>query len=134
MTFGKFFTSKFFCSQSSSFRSTRNDSGNKRREKMKALMVALIASVSMNAFAGGRYVTVRVCDGGESGTECRTVTYKVRHGHGHAAGSYQECSAEGTPCAPAHYGIPHWLRALNDLFPGHGPSDRNADDTMNAGG
>ncbi len=45
---------------------------------MKKLALAFLVSAPMMASAASQYVTVEVCDGGESGTLCRTVTYKVR--------------------------------------------------------
>lgn len=65
----------------------------------------------------GQVVTVEVCDGGESGVECRTVTYRVRpqskpepvkcmvsHGEAHEV-----------PC-PKNYGVPKWIKRLNESF------------------
>ena len=83
---------------------------------MKKLLVALSLVLSSSAMAA-QYVTVEVCDGGESGTQCRTVTYRVR------APSKPEvvketCSVgeagEG-PC-PKVYGVPGWLKRLNEAF------------------
>ena len=83
---------------------------------MKKLLVALSLVLSSTAMAS-QYVTVEVCDGGESGTMCRTVTYRVR------APSKPEVvketcmvgeAGEG-PC-PKVYGVPGWLKRLNEAF------------------
>lgn len=90
---------------------------------MKSLVMAIVALASITASA--KYVTVRVCDGGESGQECRTVTYKVR-AHKDVAAPVEICTQEGTPCVPAKYGVPGWLKALNDAFGNRGPAaDQN---------
>lgn len=44
---------------------------------MKSMLIAAITLASTVAFAD-RYVTVTVCDRGESGQQCETVTYKQR--------------------------------------------------------
>lgn len=83
---------------------------------MKKLIFALIASVSISATAA-TYVTVDVCDGGESGTQCRTVTYKVRPA---STPVIEQClvpagEAGYVPC-PTKYGVPSWLQKLNKAF------------------
>lgn len=83
---------------------------------MKKLLVALALMASSTAMAG-QYVTVKVCDGGESGTECRTVTYRVREPSKPQIVK-ETCSVgeagEG-PC-PTKYGVPGWLKRLNQAF------------------
>lgn len=44
---------------------------------MKKVISALVAFVAISASAA-TYVTVTDCNGGETGTECRKVTYQVR--------------------------------------------------------
>lgn len=48
---------------------------------MKSMLIAAITLASTVAFAD-RYVTVTVCDRGESGQQCETVTYKQRESEG----------------------------------------------------
>jgi hypothetical protein len=86
---------------------------------MKNMIFALIASVSISASAA-QYVTVEVCDGGESGTICRTVTYKVRPASAPEvvactvpAGEAGEAGEQ--PC-PKVTGVPSWLKKLNQAF------------------
>lgn len=94
---------------------------------MKFLMLALvaagsIASVSM-AEAKTVYVTEKVCTGGESGTECQMVTYKVRPETGKVTvASCQSAELEVTACAPAAYGVPAWLQAFSNWFGNGGPA------------
>ncbi len=91
---------------------------------MKSLVMAIVALASITASA--KYVTVRVCDSGESSQECRTVTYKVR-AHKEVTAPVEICSAEGTQCVPSVYGVPAWLQALSDAFANHSsPADQNA--------
>ncbi|WP_409479528.1 hypothetical protein [Pseudobdellovibrio sp. HCB154] len=54
---------------------------------MKSMLIAAITLASTVAFAD-RYVTVTVCDRGESGQQCETVTYKERESTGVPADSY----------------------------------------------
>ncbi len=86
---------------------------------MKKLFVALSLILSSTAMAG-QYVTVNVCDGGESGVECRTVTYKVRPATATSKAQVEDCKVLGgeagsVPCASA-YGVPAWLKRLNESF------------------
>lgn len=100
---------------------------------MKKMIVAMIAMVSLSAAA--KTVTVTVCDGGESGQECRTVTYEVRPSTGLPPSADDQCGGDINPCAPAHYGIPGWLKDLNDMFPGGGSNyDSQVDQYQKAGG
>lgn len=83
---------------------------------MKKLLVALSLMLSSTAMAG-QYVTVEVCDGGESGTMCRTVTYRVRPP---SKPEVVKCmvphgEAGEVPC-PTKYGVPGWLKRLNEAF------------------
>ena len=99
---------------------------------MKAFLAAMaLVSVSTAAMAGGavrgaggeapelvgKLVTVTVCDGGESGTECRRVTYRVRPASAPVAEKCTTIRGEATeePC-PTRYGVPRWLRKLNEAF------------------
>ena len=87
---------------------------------MKKLFVALSLMLSSTAMAGGSYVTVNVCNGGESGVECRTVTYKVRPATPTSKAQVEDCQvlsgeAGSVPCATA-YGVPAWLKRLNESF------------------
>jgi hypothetical protein len=83
---------------------------------MKKLLVALSLVLSSSAMAA-QYVTVEVCDGGESGTMCRTVTYRVRPASKPQVVK-ETCvvgeAGEG-PC-PTAYGVPGWLKRLNEAF------------------
>lgn len=72
--------------------------------------------LSSTAMAASQYVTVEVC-GGESGVECRMVTYRVRPA---SAPEVTECKvlsgeAGEVPC-PTKYGVPGWLKRLNQAF------------------
>lgn len=83
---------------------------------MKKLLVALSLMLSSTAMAG-QYVTVEVCDGGESGTMCRTVTYRQRPA---SKPEIVKCTvphgeAGEVPC-PTKYGVPGWLKRLNEAF------------------
>ena len=98
---------------------------------MKFLMLALaavasIASVSMTASTAEAktvYVTEKVCTGGESGTECQLVTYKVRPASGKVTvAGCQSPELDVTPCAPAANGVPAWLQAFNSWFGNRGPA------------
>lgn len=91
---------------------------------MKAVIFSLIAAVSISATAA-QYVTVTDCTRGESGQECAQVTYKVRPASknqpaevlcpvGEAA--YAKC--------PTKVGVPAWLQAISNAFPGNGPVDQ----------
>jgi hypothetical protein len=91
--------------------------GNKKTNKeisMKSVIMTIIAMASLTATAA-TYVTVQDCNGGESGQQCRTVTYKVRNGQMVAPATQpQGSSSEGTVQTPARYGVPAWLQALNN--------------------
>ena len=83
---------------------------------MKSVIMTIVAFASLTATAA-QYVTVQDCNAGESGQECRTVTYKVRNGKmvqpaQHPAGA----SSEGEVQVPSTYGVPAWLQALNKHF------------------
>lgn len=100
---------------------------------MKKLIMAIVALTAMSASA--EYVTVTVCDGGESGTECRTVTYKVRPASP-AQPQVEQCpvgEAGYGPC-PTNYGIPSWLRKLNQHFADHGYTAPPVEDDNAPGG
>ncbi len=101
---------------------------------MKTAIMTIIALATITASAT-TYVTVQDCTGGESGQQCRTVTYKVRSGKMvQPAQQPQGASSEGQVQVPAVSGVPAWLRALNNAFAGHTSSSRNDADTNNAGG
>lgn len=74
---------------------------------MKSMLIAAITLASTVAFAD-RYVTVVVCDRGESGQQCETVTYKERPSTGVPADSYNP-SNEYQYQPPTEYGIPSWF-------------------------
>jgi hypothetical protein len=66
---------------------------------------------------GGQLVTVQVCDGGESGTMCREVTYRVRP---ESKPQPIKCTvirgeAEEVPC-PKNIGVSNWIKRLNESF------------------
>jgi len=95
---------------------------------MKKLLVALSLVLSSTAMAH-QYVTVEVCGDGESGTVCRTVTYRVRPASKPEVVK-ETCmvgeAGEG-PC-PTVYGVPGWLQRLNEAFANAGftaPSQPN---------
>ena len=83
---------------------------------MKKVIMSIVALAAINATAA-QYVTVQVCDGGESGTICRNVTYKVRPASAPVLVK-ETCiigeNSEG-PC-PKVYGVPNWLQRLNQAF------------------
>lgn len=81
---------------------------------MKKLILAAITVASVSASAS-QYVTVTVCDRGETGQQCETITYKVRESQGVPAQPYNP-SDEAQVQAPAKSGVPAWLRRLNDAF------------------
>ena len=63
----------------------------------------------------GQWVTVQVCNGGDSGTTCQMVTYRVLPPSGHTPETKCMISvgdAGEYPC-PAEYGALRWLRSLN---------------------
>ena len=82
---------------------------------MKKIIFAIVAAVSINASA--EYVTVEVCNRGESSDQCEMVTYKVRAPS--APTPYvEQCPVGDTgygPCAKV-YGVPTWLKKLNAHF------------------
>jgi hypothetical protein len=84
---------------------------------MKKFLAALsLVAMSSTAMAS-QYVTVTVCDGGESGTLCHKVTYKVRPA---SKAEPVKCmvpfgEAGEVPC-PTRYGVPKWLVRLNEAF------------------
>lgn len=98
---------------------------------MKAVLAAMaLVSVSTVAFAGGvrgaggeapelvgKVITVKLCDSGESGTECRTVRYRVRPASDPVPVTCTVPRGEAgeQPC-PTKYGVPRWLRKLNEAF------------------
>lgn len=66
----------------------------------------------------GQMVTVKVCDSGESGMACRTVSYRVLGQNQPVADA--KCLVAGgeageVPC-PEKYGVPAWLKRLNESF------------------
>ncbi len=97
---------------------------------MKSFMLALVATasiVSVTANAKTILVTEKVCDRGESGTECVMVTYAVRPP---SAPYVVKCSygdAAEVPCPPKAWGTPAWLRKFNDLFPKQTPAEMEAE-------
>lgn len=102
---------------------------------MKSALFALVTVVSMMASA--KYVTVVLYDGGESGTEKRVVTYKVREASAPIIESCQVAVGEAgyAPC-PTHVGIPKWLAKLNQAFldAGFTAPDTSAQDELSPGG
>jgi hypothetical protein len=96
--------------------------------KKLALALLLAAPMAVSMAASAKTVTVEVCDGGESGTICRTVTYTVRPP---SAPVVEKCvmtvgEAGDTPCdRPA--GVPKWLKDLNEWFTKRGFSAPDQD-------
>jgi hypothetical protein len=73
--------------------------GNKHNFKgefMKKVILALVTMAAVSTMAAS-YVTVTDCTGGESGQECRQVTYKVR------PSSAPQAEVELVPVGEAHY-------------------------------
>ena len=99
---------------------------------MKRIIFAIVAAVSINASA--EYVTVEVCNQGESGNRCEMVTYKVRTPN--APTPYVEQCPVGDsgygPCAKV-YGVPTWLKKLNAHFTGRGFKAPIQDDIYKGG-
>ena len=92
---------------------------------MKAMMLGLMILLGSAAAstASAKTVTVVVCDDG--GHEiCRKVTYEVRPPSAPVAVQCTVVGNEGgdVPC-PTKYGVPAWLRRLNEAFAraGFGP-------------
>lgn len=65
----------------------------------------------------GQVVTVQVCDGGESGDQCRIVSYRVRPASKPEPVKCMAPHGEGgeVPC-PEKVGVPAWLKRLNESF------------------
>lgn len=82
---------------------------------MKKMIVALIAMTALNASA--TYVTETVCNFGESGTECKTITYKVRPSEGLNLTPEQCGNGELYPCEPKEYGVPSWMHSDGNNAP-----------------
>lgn len=86
-------------------------------------LVAVASFAAVNAEAKTVYVTEKVCDRGESGTQCQMVTYKVRPASGKVTvAGCQSAELDVTPCAPAAYGVPAWIRAFSSWFGTGGPA------------
>ncbi len=92
---------------------------------MKTMIMAIVAFAAIGASAqdttgckisaNGKYATCQVL-GGESGEQLQTVTFKIRGPS--APVQEQELCAVGEgygPC-PTSYGVPKWLRDLNQAF------------------
>lgn len=88
---------------------------------MKSMIIAAITLASTVAFAD-RYVTVTVCDRGESGQQCETITYKERESTGVPASSYNP-SNENEVQYPTEYGIPSWFPTGSNGTHGNNPSN-----------
>jgi hypothetical protein len=88
-------------------------------DHMKHILAAAVALFALNASA--EYVTATVCTFGESGTDCKEITYKVRPAS--APQAQEEVCAYGEaaygPC-PTETGIPGWLQDLNLWAADHG--------------
>lgn len=98
---------------------------------MKMFFAALVLVMSSSAMAADKYVTVQVCNGGESGDLCRMVTYKVRPPNAPVAYKCTVMSGEGgyeVPC-PTKHGVPKWLSELLKALsiPGATPRTPNSD-------
>lgn len=83
----------------------------------------------------GQIVTVQVCDGGESGTLCREVTYRVRPD---VKPEPLKCTvirgeAEEVPC-PKNFGVPNWIKRLNESFGAGSETTASAGSTDYVGG
>ncbi len=86
------------------------------------------------AAAVGQTVTVQVCDGGESGEICRQVTYRVRP---ESKAEPVKCmvwhgEAAEVPC-PKNYGVPNWVKRLNESFGSKAETTASAGSTDSAG-
>ncbi len=83
---------------------------------MKKIIFAIVAAASINVSA--EYVTVTVCDRGENGNRCETITYKKRAPS--APVPQVETCYEGENQRPvacnqnAH--VPNWLKKLNEAL------------------
>lgn len=88
---------------------------------MKAIIIAAITLASTAAFAS-HYVTVIVCDRGESGQQCEKVTYKVRESKGVPADPYNP-SNENQYQPPSEYGVPGWVPTGSNGQHGNNPSN-----------
>lgn len=71
-------------------------------------------------------VTVEVCNGGEPGTLCRTITYTLRTG-GKPFCTSGEDDNRAVPC-PGNGGKPNWLRKLNEAFESANSGSAKTDD------
>jgi len=73
---------------------------------------------------GGQLVTVQVCDDGESGTVCHEVTYRVRPKSKPVPFKCTVIAGEAgeAPC-PKIFGVPKWLKQLNESFGGGSEKD-----------
>lgn len=93
---------------------------------MKSVIMALVAMASISASAqdttgckisaNGKYATCKVL-GGESGDQVQYVTFKIRAASAPVApgtGCYGEAGNE--VACPAVYGVPQWLKDLNQAF------------------
>lgn len=90
---------------------------------MKKAIIAGLTFATVAASAA-QYVTVQVCDRGESGTQCETITYAVRPSTG-VPQEFNPGSAEYAHQNPSAYGVPAWLAALNSMFANGGQHGNN---------
>jgi len=94
---------------------------------MKKTLIAAITFATVAASAT-QLVTVEVCDRGESGQQCETISYVYRPSTGVPAESYNP-SSEYMVRPATRYGVPGWLAGLNAAFAGgngqHGNNPSN---------
>lgn len=98
---------------------------------MKSVILATIVLASLSASAA--YVTVTVCNGGESGQQCNTITYKVRDAVPMAPAADQHLNSEDQVVAPTKYGVPTWLAKLNQALADAGLTAPVQDGSSNGG-
>ena len=86
---------------------------------MKKMILAVLTVASVSASAS-QLVTVTVCDRGETGQQCETISYNVRESQGVPAQPYNP-SDEVQVQTPKTARVPAWLKRLNDAFGNRGP-------------
>lgn len=98
------------------------------RMKKLALALLLAAPMAIATVAQAKTVTVRLCDSGESGVECRTVTYEVRPPNKPVPLTCMVSRGEAAevPCA-TKFGIPSWLAKFNAMFGNRTPTQADLD-------
>ena len=112
---------------------------------MKLVIMALVAFAAIGASAqdttgckiskDGKYATCKVL-GGESGEQVSYVTFKIR-GASAPVQEQEQCAigeASYGPC-PTSYGVPQWLKDLNQAFADAGfTAPTHPEDELSPGG